>query len=182
MPVLPVYCKPLETVGLDDFLSLYERTAKHHPHRSGNKLKYSKFCSLMSYYGMHPAAPIRIFVNEGIFEMAKNFSQIEFVECNLTSKDETALAKFCTGYENNTEKLLIEMLGDGYTVKVGFYPDSASFAAFLAPGSDTKQNKGKMLSSWSDSPSEAIFMCWYKHKVVLGGSEWDVDTNKSRWG
>ena len=66
---------------------------------------------------------------------------------------------------------------------MGYYPDSEAYGAFMSPLKDTKQNQGKILTSWSDDVGEAVLMCLYKHEVVFKNGEWTEDSKKSRrWG
>lgn len=181
VPIIVPVTNPLE-LSPDEFLKVYDNTVKYVTKSKLTKAQYIEFCRRILYYGMHRKAPINVYFNEGIFDMARNYNGPEFVECNLGKDDEKALEKFIQQYSGNVGQLLTDIGSEDYTIKVGFYVDHSAYACFLSPGKDNRQNRNKLISSWSDDPLEVIFMCWFKHKVVFGGDEWTSDKTGSKWG
>lgn len=180
--IIPVYVTNPFELSVSDYLETYKNTIKYRLSQPMSRVKYAKFLKDMTYYGLHSLAPIKIILNEGNFNMARNYRSIEFVDCQLTKDDEKPLEKFIADYKGNVSELLQDIGSAGYTVKLGFYVEHAAFACFLQAGNDIKENSNMMLSSWSDEPIECLFMCWYKHKVIFKSGTWETSGSKGKWG
>jgi len=146
-----------------------------------NTRKYRSFLSYILRYALHPQSVFKFRICEGIFTMAFR-TNITFVDAKLTLDDVPAVEAFAKQFKGNVANLLTKLAGDGYTVKIGFYPDKASFAVFVAPDKDNKNNRNKMLSSWSDDVEEALYMSGFKHYQMFEGGEWVVDEKRANWG
>lgn len=171
-PLTPVNT---EILTYDANLSRFHETAL-------NRREYAHFRQIMLNYGLSRNRTIKIHLIEGIFTMARNNYSVEFVDCNLTKEHVPQLEKYMAGFKNDLGMYLPHILNLGYQLKLGAYPDKQSYAVFMSSAQGNRENKGKMLSSWSDDPIECLFMCGFKHEVILGGGEWDVEDNPSRWG
>lgn len=109
-------------------------------------------------------------------------NNLVFVDCKLSLNDKPRLDEYAKKYKGDVANVLESVLNDGYTVKAGWYPDKASFAVFLAPTKDNRQNQNKMMSAWSDDIIEAYFMLGFKHEIIFESGEWTVDDKQSQWG
>lgn len=143
--------------------------------------EYAKFRSIMLCWIYDRRTAWNVRWCEGIFTMAFR-KEIQFVDVRLTQADEADLAKFMEKHEHNLEEIHTKILGDGYTVKTGWYPDDECFAVFVMSAKDNPRNNNLILSARSDDLSEAIFMAAYKHYVMFGGKDWEVPKNQNNWG
>jgi len=173
---------PFDNLSIIDFLSIYDRTVRWMQDRGKNTRKYVKFRAFMHYYGNHPTSPIKVSYNYGIFDMAKQKYDIEFIELPLTAQDEPEIEKFVQEYHGDLENLITDVCAGKYKFSIGFYEEQESYAAYIQPIGDDHKNTGKMLSAWSDNPAEALFLVAFKHKVKFESGVWKKTGKKGRWG
>lgn len=147
------------------------------------KQLHRHFVNKLNWYGANKIDGVRIFYNPRRDELMAGRFNIEFIECQLTANDEKKLLAFAKSYDNDLSVIIEKINSYGYTIKIGFYPDSTAYGVFMQAGKDTKENKGKMLSSWSDDVGEAIAMCLYKHEVMFSAGEWEQSADyRGKWG
>jgi len=116
----------------------------------------------------------------GVFPMA--FRDTQFCSLELKSSDAEALDAYVASWNNDLSELLQTLGNDGYKISFTWVDKQTSWCLTLIPTERASYNKNKLLTSWSNNPFEAAWICGYKHYVLCKGGEWPTSTNEGRWG
>ena len=110
------------------------------------------------------------------------FNNSTFSTLRMSNQDEQQFTEFISSEKRTPVEWLQTLLGDGYKVSVSYVFDQNAFCLSVIGTDNTKQNKGVVMTTWSDDLEEVITMAAFKHFGMCQGGEWPTQANENRWG
>lgn len=132
-------------------------------------------------FGAH-FCQFKFYVHENEDTAMARFQNSTFSTLRLSKEDEKKFTSWVTSEKPTTERLISTLLADGFKVSISWVTDSNAFCFSLIGTDNTKQNRGMVMTSWSDEFDEVVQIAAYKHYMVCGGGEWPSEGEGQRWG
>ena len=167
-----------------DALTLVQRFICKLPHNHTQSTRFRAIFTVASYYQRFVKTPFELhYVEEdyrSIFPMP--FRDTQFCSLTLNETHTEQVDAYIASYNNEPVTLLIMLGQEGYKISFTRVDRQNSWCVTLIPTDEAAYNKNKLLSSWSDNPVEALFLCGYKHYEMCDGKEWPTKPSGGRWG
>lgn len=132
--------------------------------------------------GFRPGEDVYLHMYQNGENMAKKFSGWTMINARLSKNDKEKFHKAVTDSGLTAHDAVIELLGGGYKVSVSFVVDRSSFVFTVTGPKDHRLNAEKSMTSWSDDLEEAMYMGWYKVRLMFADGEWTDDGEDMIWG
>lgn len=94
---------------------------------------------------------------------------VEFAYVSLTEAHDRQYEEWLKNEAGTTEDLIQILVGDGYSVSISKDLVSDGFKCSLTTKLPKHVNSGICITSWSDNPLDALYLCFWKTYVLFEG-------------
>jgi len=102
--------------------------------------------------------------------------EVEFAYVSLNDSHDRAYEEWLKGEAGNTEDILEVLVGDGYSVSLSKDLISDGFKCSFTTKLPKHVNSGICITSWSDSPLDALYLNYWKTYILFEGKRAPVKT------